>query len=325
MRWSIFRRRLTLFIVTFMTLQAFVFLTIRRPSTTQDRRSGPELVQFGSNLETSFDVSFAIGDNSTCHTIEQQGSRSEFPTRPFDLCLQKAGKDLISDRLRSENSWEADITALLYKALKKVDDKRAVFLDVGANLGIHSVFIAANDFPVIAVEPTWVTLAKLYKSVTLLGPKADSVTIVANAVSSERKVVTMSAMKGNFGGARIDDNDQRGQKVETILLADIFDRLISKDKDAVIIKMDIEGYECDAILGSENVISDYDISLVVMEWRFRAAGFSGPCPPEKRQRVAKVFTSNGFEPRSIDLETELDADEAPDWPVMDMVWLKRSI
>ena len=50
------------------------------------------------------------------------------------------GTDLISDHLRSKGSWEFDISDAIRRSLDMFEN--AIFLDIGANIGTHSLQVA---------------------------------------------------------------------------------------------------------------------------------------------------------------------------------------
>ena len=69
--------------------------------------------------------------------------------------------------------------------------------------------------------------------------------------------------KGNFGGSHVSLNLSRERYadvdnddlVKSVLLSDVLDAVIEEHKDekeklSVVMKMDIEGHECKAVLGS---------------------------------------------------------------------------
>ena len=71
--------------------------------------------------------------------------------------------------------WEKDISKIIKMLLNKYVDKTTLFLDIGANLGIHGLYAAKLGFRVWAVEPQESNLIKVgfrtncfYKSVAYL-------------------------------------------------------------------------------------------------------------------------------------------------------------
>ena len=61
--------------------------------------------------------------------------------------------EYISSTVLGGNLWERDTSSLLGKLLSLIGKESAVFLDVGSNLGCHSLYVAALGFRVWAVDP----------------------------------------------------------------------------------------------------------------------------------------------------------------------------
>ena len=67
----------------------------------------------------------------------------------------------MSGSILSTGKWEPNISKIIKILLNKFVDKHTVFLDVGANLGIHGLYAAKLGFPVWAVEPQQRNLIKV--------------------------------------------------------------------------------------------------------------------------------------------------------------------
>lgn len=57
--------------------------------------------------------------------------------------------------------WERDVSKIIRILLNKYVDKKTVFVDIGANLGIHALYAAKLGFKVWAVEPQQSNLMKV--------------------------------------------------------------------------------------------------------------------------------------------------------------------
>ena len=57
--------------------------------------------------------------------------------------------------------WEKDISKIIKMLLNKYVDKTTLFLDIGANLGVHALYAAKLGFRVWAVEPQENNLIKV--------------------------------------------------------------------------------------------------------------------------------------------------------------------
>ena len=67
----------------------------------------------------------------------------------------------VSRSIRRSGSWERDTGNLIGTLLTKFLKDDAIFLDIGANLGIHALFAARLGFKVWAIEPQIQNLKKV--------------------------------------------------------------------------------------------------------------------------------------------------------------------
>ena len=95
---------------------------------------------------------------------------------------------------------------------------------------------------------------------------SDNVIFVQNGIDQVRRNITMHIDEDNNGGSFVDLDDTvnsrshlEGYKkeqptIETILLGDLLEAAMAHEKPTrLVIKMDVEGFECRAILG-ENLM-----------------------------------------------------------------------
>ncbi|MEQ1710405.1 MAG: FkbM family methyltransferase, partial [Hyphomicrobium sp.] len=128
-----------------------------------------------------------------------------------------------------------------------------VFIDVGANVGAYSLFVAARGGPtatVIAVEPHPVVRSRLAFNVAASGHTGTR--IVPHALSDRSGTVRLRILAGNIGNTTIAEGadarfEDGGIEVETETLLGLAQRLGLQRIDAI--KMDIEGHE-DAVLSA---------------------------------------------------------------------------
>ena len=147
--------------------------------------------------------------------------------------------------------------------------------------------------------------------------------LLQNAVDETRKKVTIESFSGNIGGSRVINSaenlvQERGfrEVVNSVLLSDIFG-LISqlrkgKPTTTVIMKVDIETFECKAFLGSPKIFEDPEIFIpyVVMEWHFLSqsdgkVSYSENCGEEKIKTLTKLFRKHGYVPFKVVILTNI--------------------
>ena len=89
-----------------------------------------------------------------------------------------------------------------------------------------------------------------------------------------------------------------------MLLRDVFDevrRNFPLKPPQIVMKVDIEQSECNAFLGSPEVLLQpqaIPVIAVIMEWTFKGQNgtYSEQCPKAKVMSLTKLFLENGFTP-----------------------------
>ncbi len=115
--------------------------------------------------------------------------------------------------------------------------RKDIIIDAGANIGDYSIKASSNANRVIAIEPFDENIRLLRDNTKTLS----NIEIIESAIGKENSNVKMS---GRGAGANINKNGVISVKVDT--LDSICDEL---EIIPTLLKMDIEGYECDALLG----------------------------------------------------------------------------
>lgn len=116
-----------------------------------------------------------------------------------------------------------------------------VFLDIGANIGLYSVAVAAKG-RVIAIEPGPTALARLRDNIAASGVDA-AVTVAPVAISDMNRKGGLTFKYGDLAIARFEEGIEGG--LETRTLISLLDELgITR---IAAIKIDIEGREAEAL------------------------------------------------------------------------------
>lgn len=143
--------------------------------------------------------------------------------------------------------WDPAERKALVKALRKSTRKPFIFLDVGANVGLYSLILAAkaraDKIPVriLAIEPDTTNRDRLEFNIAA---SSANIEVLPVAISDKRGSGSMTGGDTNRGEARLDTNSAAEQvKVETLY------RICKANKvfhiDAM--KVDIEGYDLKAL------------------------------------------------------------------------------
>ena len=181
--------------------------------------------------------------------------------------------------VRSQGVWEADVMKLLRATLQP----DGVFVDVGANVGFHTVLASQLVGPagrVVAIEPTPWTLELLRANVWRSGA---AVSVLPVAASDAPGRTRLAVDPGHRSGARVDVTG--GVEVEAARLDDLL-------PDAVVdvLKIDVEGGEPLVLRGARNLIERSPGLVAVVEFR-DAQHVSGQGPLD----VLDFYESLGFE------------------------------
>ncbi|NQU25387.1 MAG: FkbM family methyltransferase [Candidatus Nealsonbacteria bacterium] len=120
------------------------------------------------------------------------------------------------------------------------------FVDVGANVGVYSLFVAGKAGPgarIVAVEPDPEVFGRLKFNLTASG--LGNVTPVARAIGTERGRATLFVDRANRGQNSLIANGGSGVEVSCTTLLGLLDDHRITTPDAM--KMDIEGFEHDVL------------------------------------------------------------------------------
>jgi FkbM family methyltransferase len=133
-------------------------------------------------------------------------------------------------------------------ARAKGQGRRFTFVDIGANVGLFSLFVASRagqQARILAIEPEPGNLHRLEFNVG--ANPGVPITVIPKALSDEAGVVAVELDRRDRGGTRTKKIDQAGESTGTVLVPSqtLLSVLAGEDVDAL--KIDVEGLE-DVIL-----------------------------------------------------------------------------
>lgn len=167
--------------------------------------------------------------------------------------------------------WETPLRRVLCKELKK----GMVFIDVGANIGVHTLYatsLVGSSGRVIAVEPSPITREILRKNLEING-LLDRVQIVPFAISNKDDEITtfeyfkehpaMSGLKVSELTLRQHNGSIERVEVKTLTI----DGLVEKYQVIPdLIKIDVEGYERAVLQGCRRTIEKFPQVRFIVEY-----------------------------------------------------------
>lgn len=158
--------------------------------------------------------------------------------------------------------YEPYFLSIIKKELKEGD----TFVDVGANIGQHSLFasqVVGGAGLVISFEP----LPKIYEQFKAsIGEnkknnKCNNVNVYNLGCGEKEEEVTIF-MADNVGASSIVDSNRGGEKVNIKIVR--ADSIIEKlDRKVDFIKIDVEGYEYEALLGLNNTLETQNPKILI--------------------------------------------------------------
>ena len=155
---------------------------------------------------------------------------------------------------------------------------------------------------------------------------------IQNGVDEVRREAAITINKNNNEASYIRlpenslNNRKTDQQLQTVLLNDILKAVKrSENPKQIIIKIDVELFECRAFLGSsyEFFLQKVPITAIIMEWLFVAPDdtYTEECPREKLERMTGMFLSAGYVPFKTEGISKLNyTNIGTDWRT-NVVWI----
>jgi FkbM family methyltransferase len=168
--------------------------------------------------------------------------------------------------------------ASLARALQIMARQPGLFIDIGANFGWYSCAVAAIDgTTVIGIEPDCENCAALRANLAL--NQLSNVTVINGAVGADFALAQLvRRARWNSGTIAIKSHDEepgaRGDWVATMPLDVLLERVMTPPSRPVLIKLDVEGFEPQALAGldfvgpfrPQNILMEFDPALSAGAW-----------------------------------------------------------
>ena len=169
------------------------------------------------------------------------------------------GFDYVKQDFEKYGYWEKRTTDYIKSHLKSGQ----TFLDVGANVGYFTVLASELGAKVISIEPSETNRSFLIKNIT--DNNCGEVIVIDKALSNENKTVKLYAGKTPGENSLLEnyhiENTQNYKVVEAVKYDDL--KLEVPD----MLKMDIEGFEQQALEGMQSILTtDKPITIIIESW-----------------------------------------------------------
>jgi FkbM family methyltransferase len=165
-------------------------------------------------------------------------------------------RDWIGRAIVVDGLYERDLLELLARRVfPKLSRPGAVVLDVGANIGNHTVFFSRYFQRVIAFEPNPVAQHILRANILLNA--CAGVEVLEYGLGAQEQELFLHVPAGNLGAARFCAEPQvRAEAFKGMLRKgdDVIPKLLAPGASIAFVKIDVEGFELDVIDGLEQTL-----------------------------------------------------------------------
>lgn len=184
---------------------------------------------------------------------------------------------VIVAQILTEGFYEKYILEFIKSNFYEYDD---TFVDVGANIGNHSIFFSKYFKNVVSIEPSKFN----FKLLKLNAGKLSNVELFNCGCSNQNKNSKLYFNRNSYSGMSIyppsfEDSKKRNleklhdnivknsqQEIETIKLIKLDDLIYQKYKKISLIKFDVEGEELKCLQGASKIIKRDGPIIIFEEW-----------------------------------------------------------
>lgn len=136
---------------------------------------------------------------------------------------------------------------------------QTLFVDIGANVGIWSLYACSKGFETMSIEPNISTFSKLKNNVTI-NEFAEIVDLYNIALSDKKGKLFFEPTEQHTNSKIV----ERENSATEIVDANTLDNILStKSRKVSLIKIDAEGHEYHILLGSINVIKSKKPAIII--------------------------------------------------------------
>ena len=129
----------------------------------------------------------------------------------------------------------------------------SIMLDVGANIGYHSIVASAKAKKVIAIEPSTQARTQLQENIQL--NRIENIQVFDFAAGNENKAARFfSSGQDNTGMSGLHEPENFSGFTEDIVVKKLDDWLVIEKLKIDVVKIDVEGAEWDVLAGMEKTI-----------------------------------------------------------------------
>ncbi len=171
--------------------------------------------------------------------------------------------DYISMQINIHGVYEKELLEVLggYLSINSTN-KRKIFLDIGANIGNHSLYLSNFFKEVISFEPN----KKIFQALSINANKVDNIKPVNLGISDVSSKIYIDYSEWNLGGGKV--RKEKFDVKKTGIEAEVkpLDKVINQSDQGNIglVKIDVEGHEINVLKGMKGILHS-STPLVVIE------------------------------------------------------------
>ena len=265
----------------------------------------------------------------------------------------------ISSDIHKDGCYECHVLQPLLRVAQDDNENVTAILDIGANIGLYGLSVAALGKAAYMVEPAAINQARICASIQKNAGFADNVHVFKVAAVNEethqaaRTLSLVGTTDLNKGGIMIADSSnseartrsdamtssqQEGVDFARTLPLSVLHNQLPRAGSTIVLKVDVEGNECNALEGALPYLKTIKIAYCAIEWSQERLQ---KC--RVRAEIFQLFVDNGLRPYQAMLnETthpigweELDVNAWESWiwraphrkrperALFDVAWSKR--
>ncbi|XP_035828183.1 uncharacterized protein LOC101851765 [Aplysia californica] len=210
----------------------------------------------------------AVKDDPTIQVIDMGANIGV-----YTMFAAACGKTVLSVEMLPANIHQIQ-NSLAVSGLSEQDDPTIQVIDMGANIGVYTMFAAACGKTVLSVEMLPANIHQIQNSLAVSG-LSEQVTLVNNALFSDHRTLTANFIRENVGATHLNvsktnfarfgmkEDNSHTVTVNTICIDDLIPLLKLRK---VFIKIDIERTEARALSCAHKFFDEVDVRIIQMEW-----------------------------------------------------------
>jgi FkbM family methyltransferase len=169
-------------------------------------------------------------------------------------------------------------------AWRRALGKGSLFVDVGANVGLYTIWALDAGAEVLAIEPDRLSRRRLDENLRLNGYRAQVVPVAVGEADATLRVTTQLDNQNHL--VLSDDAVEPSEPVAVRRLDDLVgDRVVDG------LKIDVEGAELLVLKGARRLLETQRVRLIQLEWNHKSMELLG----EDRASTADFLAMFGYE------------------------------